>query len=236
LSGCSGGAPPDTGTAEADAPMAGAVFSPLRIVPIDDNVRNDTLLVQTTFDLGDGTFVMTASHVEADDRNGGLRLYRYRPLPDSNAAILHASAPAYDSWTMLPTFFRDPRDSAAWIVLANFGERQSWGQKVFRLDAKGFTDLGFLNVALPKHFAEEDGGPKLVGIGPGTRVEGDGEGLLFRFAVDKLHLFDDLSAREDGSGLDLVLPGGRITYRWNAAEGMVLHIDGSPRKEPSPTL
>jgi hypothetical protein len=56
---------------------------------------------------------------------------------------------------MLPTFFEDPRASSGHIILANFGERESWGQKVLSLN-EGFTDLGFLDVAYPEHMQEDD--------------------------------------------------------------------------------
>lgn len=190
---------------------------------LDDQVRHDTLLIQVTFDLGDGTQVMVASHV--DEKFEGLRLYRYRVLPDSQALVLKASGPAYDSWTMLPTFFRHPHDSAAWIILADLGERQSWGQKVFRLDAGGFNELGFLDVALPVSLPEADGGAKLKGIGPVTRVMKDGDDILFRFQVPVIHLYDDLAG-----GIDLRMGGDRITYRWSPTLGMVLHVDGKPRR------
>ncbi len=196
---------------------------PLALSQVDDNVRHDTLLIQTTFDLGEGTFVMVASSV--DETFEGLRLYRYRVLPDSLPGIIAASTPAYDSWTMLPTFFRHPQDSTAWIILANLGERQSWGQKVFILDAEGFTDMGFLDVALAVDLPEEDGGTKLVGIGPEALVMADGTSILIRFSTAKLYLYDDLAG-----GRDQVIDAGRVTYRWNSADGMLLWMDEQPRR------
>lgn len=214
---------PETGPDPSEAHASSGLGAPLTYPLLDDQVRHDTLLIQVTFDLGDGTQVMVASHV--DEKFEGLRLYRYRVMPDSQALVLKASGPAYDSWTMLPTFFRHPYDSTAWIVLADLGERQSWGQKVFRLDAGGFTELGFLDVALPVNLPEEDGGAKLTGIGPVTRVMKDGDDILFRFQVPVIHLYDDLVG-----GIDLRMGGDRITYRWNPTLGMVLHVDGKPHR------
>lgn len=191
--------------------------APIELPQLEDNVRHDTLLIQTTFAMGDGTFLMVASHM--DDTFEGLRLYHYRTLPDSNAEVLHVSPPGYDSWTMFPTFFHDPRDGQGWIILANLGEKGSWGQKVFHLDDHGFEDLGFLDVA----FAETiDGGERLGNVARRTRIEAEGDALVFRFDARLLHLYDDLRG-----GLDTALPGMDVSYRWSPESGMVLWVKGA---------
>ena len=192
--------------------------APLELAQLEDNVRHDTLLIQTCFDLRDGTFLMVASHL--DDTFDGLRLYRYRALPDSSADVLHASPPAYDSWTMFPTFFPDPRDGEGWIILANLGEKESWGQKVLHLDDRGFADLGFLDVALTEAMAD---GQRMGNLARHTRIEADGDALLFRFHAEVVHLYDDLRG-----GLDADLPGRDVSYRWSPDSGMVLWVKGSP--------
>ena len=108
-------------------PISGA--PPIAYRAIEDNIQHDTLLIQTTFDLGDGSFIMVASNI--DPSFEGIRLYRYRLTADSSVSMLAISPPAYDSWTMLPTFFGadSMRTDALWL-LANFGERESWGQKL----------------------------------------------------------------------------------------------------------
>src|SRR5436190_11157997 len=78
-------------------------FAPLALKEVDDNLHHDTLLIQVTFDLGDGSFVMVASNME--ETFEGVRLYRYRFEKDSALKMIAVSSPAYDSWTMLPTFF-----------------------------------------------------------------------------------------------------------------------------------
>lgn len=173
-----------------------AAFELVNFPIVEDNLRHDTLLIQVTFDLGDGTFVMVASHQEGSFE--GLRLYRYRVDPQGAVNMLAVSSPAYDSWTLLPTFFRKTGDLSTLIVLANFGEKQSWGQKAMILDAQGFKDLRFLDVALPTVVHEVDSTYiKLVGAGPRARIiETDG-GLTFEFAGDSLFLFDDLHGHRD---------------------------------------
>lgn len=206
-----------TGPEAVDLPHGTLAHVPFPL--IDDNIRHDTLLIQVAFDLGDGTFVMVGSNVE--DSFEGLRLYRYSLLPDSNAQVLAVSAPAYDSWTMLPTFFRPKARGGSFIVLANFGERQSWGQKVMLLDSTGFKDLGFIDAAWPERMSESDSSwIRLGSIAPFTTIASSEEGLVFSFTCDSLHLFDDLRG-----GVDVMLPAARVRYRLNE-DGFALGVDG----------
>jgi hypothetical protein len=220
----------------APAPVAPGV-GPLAFPPVDDNISHDTLLIQTTFDLRDGTYIMVASHMQveerldAGDRDAGVRLYHYRLNEHGAPDILAVSSSAGDSWTMFPTFFNDPVRSDAMIILANLGERSSWGQKVIRFDANGFQDLGFLDLAAIERVVHEDEvDTKLLKIAPHTRVTAEENDLIFKFTSDEVHLYDD----QRGT-LDQAIAGDRITYRWKAADGMVLHVDGEarPKQEPS---
>ncbi|MCB9167592.1 MAG: hypothetical protein H6595_08935 [Flavobacteriales bacterium] len=180
---------------------------PLPLVPVDDNVRHDTLFVQVTFDLGDGTFLMVARNVE--ETFEGLRLFRYHLLPDSAADVIAFSTPGYDSWTMLPTFFRMDSLDKGWTLLANFGEKQSWGQKVMRLDATGFHDLGFLDAALPERVTEGDTTELRRGnIAPLTRLRSAGDTLTITFATDSVYLYDDQAGHTD-----VILPAQDVQYR-----------------------
>lgn len=209
-------------------PSPSADGSPIAFPQVDDNVRHDTLLIQTTFDLGDGTFMMVASHSDTEqrldqgDRNAGLRLYHYRIAKDSLPEILAASSTAHDSWTMFPTFFRDPAGNAH-IILANFGARDSWGQKVIRFDRNGFQDLGFLKVAKVERTEEEI---RQRNIAPHSSMIAEQSGWTIQFDVEELMLFDDLRG-----GTDVILPGGKVNYRWDADRGLVLVVDGEERHE-----
>jgi hypothetical protein len=203
---------------------------------VDDNIVHDTLMIQTTFDLRDGSFLMIASHVQDDerqaagDRSAGLRLHHYRLEADGSPRILASSPPAHDSWTMFPTFFRDPHDERGYILLANFGERYSWGQKMMRFNERGFQTLGFLNVAAVEQVVDEDEvTTRLLNIAPQTRITEEGDGLAVAFLVEEIMLFDDLRG-----GLEQTLAGGRVRYRWNERDGLVLIVDGEDRHEQSP--
>ena len=152
--GCTSPAPTDGYQPNADKPARDTshwhgpdALEQIHFPQVANNIQHDTLAIQTTFDLDNNTFVMVAANVEEpEEQKKGLRLYRYRAMPDSSAAIVSVSPPAYDSWTMLPTFFAiGPK---TWIVLANFGEKESWGQLVLRLDSSGFAWVGFFEVVL----------------------------------------------------------------------------------------
>ncbi len=211
----------------AESPVPGS--RAFRYRAVEDNVRHDTLLIQTTFDLGDGSFVMVASH--RDEKFEGLRLYRYRPKADSSAEMIAISSPAYDSWTMLPSFFgSDSTRTSDLRVLANFGERESWGQKLLKLDGAGFHDLGFIDAALPERTVE-DGVHVLKrrNIAERARVEIAGDSTWIRFACDSVFLYDD----QRGS-YDLVLPAAKLKYL-SAPEGLSLWINEEKREVKQPT-
>jgi hypothetical protein len=201
---------------------------PTVLAAIEDNIRHDTLLIQTTFDMGDGTFVMVAGNVEP--KFEGIRLYRYKLLPDSNAQILSHSTGGYDSWTMLPTFFSVPNPPGTHLVLANFGERESWGQKLLFMDST-FTDLGFLDVAYPEHIAEGDTTyVKRTNVAPFGRLALHGDTAVFTFACDSLFLYDDMAGHND-----LIVPAHDIRYTYHPETGLELWRNGQRRavKQPS---
>ncbi|MCC7503032.1 MAG: hypothetical protein IT229_10910 [Flavobacteriales bacterium] len=204
--------------------------APFPFRQFDQNVTHDTLLVQTTFDLGDSSFIMVASNVE--ETFEGLRLLRYRFKPDSTVEMMAVSSPAYDSWTMLPTFFPLDTvhpDDANW-VLANFGEKESWGQKLMMLDWD-FMDVGFMDVALPERVMEDDTlRLKRRNVAPYMRYEEKGDTAIFHFACDSVYLYDDQAGK-----LDQVIAAERLRFTFQVDEGLALWMDGRKRlvKKPS---
>lgn len=207
-----------------------AAFEQVAFPLVDDNLAHDTLLVQVTFDMQDGSFLMVASNQE--ETFEGLRLYRYRLNPDGSHKVLAVSSPAYDSWTMLPTFFQAPEEPSTYIVLANFGEKQSWGQKAMLLTDAGFTDLCFLDAALPQFVndAEMDTSfIRLANVGPRTRIVTGDERITFEFAGDSLYLYDDLRG-----ATDRVIEAQRVRYELIGKQ-LHLAIDGHARAVKEPT-
>lgn len=220
------------GTTDADTLVVQAPIvkgaAPLVFKEVDDNLKHDTLLIQVTFDMGDGTFVMVASNV--DETFEGVRLYRYKLKPDGTADMLAASSPGYDSWTMLPTFFPYPNPSGTYMILANFGERESWGQKLIFMDW-AFTDLGFLDVAYPEHIVEGDSAyVKRTNVAPFARFAMHADTVVFTFACDSLFLYDDMAGHND-----LIVPAHSIRYTWDPKTGLMLWQNGQQRavKQPS---
>lgn len=214
--------------AEQKEPFVQHGDGPATFTALDDNIRHDTLLIQTTFDMGDGTFLMVAGNVEP--KFEGIRLYRYRLLPDSNAQVLSYSNGAYDSWTMLPTFFSIPNPPGTHLILANFGERESWGQKLMFMDST-FTDLGFLDVAYPAHIIEGDTTyVKRTNVAPYGRLALHGDTAVFTFQCDSLFLFDDMAGR-----YDVTVPAQWVRYTYHPETGLELWYDGQRRavKQPS---
>jgi len=220
-----GDPPPPAPTPVPKAQIPGGVV-PFPV--IEDNIQHDTLLVQVTFDLGAGNYLMVASHVE--ETHEGLRLYRYRLEGREQVPIIQASSsPGYDSWTLLPTYFEHPIQDSAYILLANMGERNSWGQKVLSMNDR-FSDLGFLDVALPERITEGDSAYiRLRNIGPETRCTLEGEGLAFQFVCDSLYLYDDLRGN-----MDIVVPANWVRYTWDPQQGMVLWYQGEARTNAAP--
>jgi hypothetical protein len=228
LFGCEGPSDP-SGTTETTAIEIPANGAPVPYPQIEDNVRHDTLLVQTTFDLQDGTFIMVASNTA--ETFEGLRLVRYRVLPDSAADVIAISAPAYDSWTMLPSFFRTSDRASEHLVLANFGERESWGLKFMRLE-KGFTDLGFLDVALPERIIEDDSLVlKRRNIGPFARMSTSGDSTVITFETDSVFLYEDISGN-----MDVVVPAAQVRYTMDGSGVLLLWVNGAHAKVPIPPV
>ena len=207
-----------------------AAFELVTFPIIEDNVAHDTLLVQVTIDMQDGSFMMVASNQE--ETFEGLRLYHYRLNTDGSPKMLGVSSPAYDSWTMLPTFFRAAEDPSTYIVLANFGEKQSWGQKAMLLDGSGFTDLCFLDAALPRLVNDQEMDTSFVrleNIGPRTRIITGDQRITFEFAGDSLYLFDD--ARGE---VDRIINAQRVRYQLIGSDlQLVIDGDARPVKKPS---
>ena len=194
---------------------------------LDDNVKGDTLLVYTTHQLGDGLFVMAAKNNE--DTREGLRLYLYSPKPDSTANVLAVSSPAYDSFTMLPTYFSTADTADGLVILANFGEKESWGQKVFWLRDRQFKDLGWLDVAHREWKMRDDSIVQWrTNIAPYARVQAKDGQFLITFTGDSLQLYDDLEGHQE-----LMFPAGSVAYRFDGLH-MVLLVDGKERLPKHP--
>ena len=222
-----GGTAVEQKTEPSHTVLQSAEGMPLELPIVDPNVKHDTLLVQVAFAVGDGTYLMVASNVTESFE--GLRLYHYRAQPDSSTEIIAVSAPGYDSWTMLPTVFGQAGTLEGSWVLANFGERGSWGQKIMRYDGK-FRDHGFMDIALPERVNEPDTGYiRLTSIAPHIRIALHNDTTSFTLACDSVYMYDDLDGHND-----IILPANTVHYTYHPATGLVLWVNGSARIAPAP--
>ncbi|MBL0043362.1 MAG: hypothetical protein IPP33_02765 [Flavobacteriales bacterium] len=196
LIGCGTGNPKGATTDVAESTVTGPLWKLVDLPGLDDNVKHDTLLIQTTFDLGDGTFIMVASNKE--ETREGIRLCLYRPSADSSAEMIAFSKPGYDSETMLPSFFSTGKKEDGWILLANMGERESWGQEAFWLKDQKFHSLGFLDVAQRDWKTSDDSTFQWrTNIGPRAIVNGMNGKFTISFSGDSLQLYDDLQGHRE---------------------------------------
>jgi hypothetical protein len=199
----------------------------LELPILPDNVRHDTLLVHTTYDLGDGLFLMAAQNNNYNKE--GIRLYLYRPQPDSSAQLLAWSKPGYDSETMLPTFFTNGTEADGLVIIANMGERQSWGQEAFWLTDNTIRSLGFIDVAVREWKTVDDSTFQFrTSIAPRTEVRGTTGTFLFSFTGDSLQLYDDQQGHSE-----VMLPASAVRYRYD--NGWTLLLNGA-RVGPPPAI
>lgn len=230
LIGCGGNAPEPAANTTIPAPDSTAALPAWKVLDLPimaDNVRHDTLLVHTTYDLGDGLFLMAAQN--NDYNKEGIRLYLYRPKADSSAEILACSKPGYDSETMLPTFFASGNKAEGLVIIANMGERQSWGQEAFWLKDNAIKSLGFLDVAVRDWKTVDDSTYQYrASIAPRTEVRGAEGTFEFRFTGDSLQLYDDLQGH-----MEVMLPASAVRYRSGEGKATLI-INGHP-VFPAPT-
>lgn len=221
--GCGHGPDPSTdasstATVRPTAPLP--AWTRLDLPILADNVRHDTLLVHTTYDVGDGLFLMAAQNNNYNKE--GIRLYLYRPKADSSAEVIAWSKPGYDSETMLPTFFTSGNKADGLVIVANMGERQSWGQEAFWVKDNRIKSLGFIDVAVRDWKTLDDSTYQFrTSIAPRTLVSGANGVFDVTFSGDSLQLYDDLQGHSE-----VMLPASAVRYRYE--NGWTLWLNGKP--------
>jgi hypothetical protein len=222
--GCGGGGPEPsvtTTTPGSDSAATSSAWKVLDLPILADNVRHDTLLIHITYDMGDGLFLMAAQNNNYNKE--GIRLYLYRPKADSSAEIIARSKPGNDSETMLPTFFTNGNKADGLVIIANMGERQSWGQEAFWLKDNTIRSLGWLDVAVREWKTVDDSTYQFrTSIAPRTEVRGSNGAFEFSFTGDSLQLYDDLQGH-----LEVMLPASAVRYRSGEGKATLI-VNGQP--------
>lgn len=190
-------------TAKADKRIKGlpqfdSEFIKVDYTEVDLDPGNDSLWYHLVLDIPGDAHLAVAQPLQESNRRG-VRMQLLLADTDTSFRALTESSPGYDSAMLFPTFFVDAHGRH--IILADTGERESWGQKVYLLDQGVFTDLGFIDVGLPMQGpdnadADADIIPK--NIAPVVRLDLDGKGGIdFRFETEEIILFDDTQGHLD---------------------------------------
>jgi|GEM_PF-6889520 len=189
-------------------PVFDSNFERIDFPEVDVDPGNDSLWYHLVLDIPGDKWLAVAQPTNENNRRG-IRMQLMSMNVDSTFSVHTESSPGYDSAKLFPTFFKDAQGRL--IILADTGERQSWGQKVYLLNNERFEDLGFLDVGTVA-YTEEDGQQILAPttIAERVTIEQTKKGLEFRFSGKDLVLFDD------GKGnLDTIIDASSICYRLN---------------------
>lgn len=134
----------------------------------------------------------------SEDNFEGVRLQLIKQKKNGQHKVVNESSPGYDSAMLYPTFFKS--DEGEYIILANMGVQDSWGNKVFSLIKNQIDDLGYIDMATTKRreFPDENGNmSSAANIAEVTKITNVSGELRFDFEGDKLLLFKDDSGNHD---------------------------------------
>ena len=199
----------ETTEKEPSSGVLDGTYERIALMPIEDHFELDSILIHNTYELSIGHFMMVARATE--ESFTGLQMHLYT-LKDSLPIISASSTPAYDSWIYLPTFFVSP-DQQDTLLLAEIGERESWGARLLRIEDGVFEDLGFIDIALrDKKFDEEleKDVMFLKSVASNTSIREIGEDLIVSFGPEPLHIYDDQLGNSD-----TLYPADHVIYEFS---------------------
>ena len=184
-------------------------YERIALMPIEDHFELDSILIHNTYELSEGHFMMVSR--ASEDSFIGLQMHLYT-LMDSLPIVSASSTPAYDSWIYLPTFFvsSDRQDT---LLLAEIGERESWGARLLRIHDGVFVDLGFIDIALRDHKFDEELETDVMflkSVASNTSIKANGEGLIVSFGPEPLHIYDDQLGNAD-----TLYPADQVIYEFS---------------------
>jgi len=184
-------------------------YERIALMPIEDHFELDSILIHNTYELSEGHFMMVSRSTEESFE--GLRMHLYT-LKGSLPIISASSTPAYDSWIYIPTFFISP-DEQDTLLMAEIGERESWGARLLRIENGAFVDLGFIDIALRGSKFDEDlemDVMVLKSVAPNTNIRSQGELLIVSFGPEPVHVYDDQMGNAD-----TLYPADKVQYEFS---------------------
>lgn len=197
--------------AEEDLPeeIIEDAYERIALMPIEDHFELDSILIHNTYELSEGQFMMVSRSTEESFE--GLQMHLYT-LKDSLPIISASSTPAYDSWIYLPTFFISP-DQQDTLLMAEIGERESWGARLLRIEDGAFVDLGFIDIAIRGSKFDEELETDVLflkSVAPNTTIRSQSEILFVSFGPESVHIYDDQKGNAD-----TLYPADQVKYEFS---------------------
>lgn len=155
----------------------------------------DSIIYHICYALDETTVIAVAQPME--DSFEGVRL-QLLSRKNNKVKLIDSSSPGYDSPMLFPTFFRN--EDGQYFILANTGENDSWGVKVYSLIDNQFSDVGFIDMAVleKRQFPDDNGRmERYTNISKNTNIINENGMLTFTFNGNKLILFDDNNGKHD---------------------------------------
>jgi len=166
-------------------------FTPVSYTELELDPGNDSLWYHLVLDIpGDLDFAI-AQPTEETNRFG-IRFQLLDNKADGTFECKGESSPAYDSAKLFPTFFKN--QAGQHIILADTGEKVSWGQKVYLLDNGTFYDLGFIDMGTVDYATNLESDSLELSpqsIAPRLKIEDSKKGLEFRVDGETMVLYDN---------------------------------------------
>ena len=188
-------------------------FQPIQLEEAEIPPTPDSSFVyQVVFQIETNLFLAVAQPTKLDRE--GVRLQLIEKKGDNKFKLLGSSSPAYDSPMLFPNFFKN--DLGQIIIMANMGEEESWGAKVYYIGGKKIKDIGFVDIANVerRQFPKEDGSMESYRpIVPSTKITSNNSGLTFSFEGKKMVLYDDLNGN-----LEVIFSKGEYEYLYDGKD------------------
>lgn len=174
---------------------------------LDLDPGNDSLWYHLVIDIP-GDLHLAVAQPTSDDNRRGVRFQLLKEGQDSTFHCETESSPGFDSAKLYPSFFSN--DMGQHIILADTGERDSWGQKVYLLVENKFYDLGFIDVGSVNYDEDQETLEQSLSpqsIAKNVTISSDANGYRFTFDLEEFVLYDDQKGN-----LNQIVPSSQWSY------------------------